>query len=277
MKICTAQMASEWENPGANLEKAAHFAGAARAEGADLICFPEQFVTGWSPHSARLAEGPDGRTVRSLRDLARDHSIYVVGSCIQKHDPNPLNTSIAIDPRGEVVASFSKIHPFSPGGEDLHYDPGDHLSVFVAGDVQFGIAICYDLRFAPLFRAYALGGVHAVLVPSAWPCSRIHAWDTLIQARALDNQFYVIGCNPTGTTPVDRYCGHSLSADPRGRVIAKGGEGEEMVFTDVNPAVVETTRARMPVERDIRPELYHRLLRDAGTDSSDLHPGTQNG
>jgi omega-amidase len=262
MKLCTAQMASTWEDPGANLERAALLIASAGADGADLICFPEQFVTGWSPDSTRFAEDPDGPTVRTLQDLARDHSIVVVGSYVQRHDPRPLNTSVAIDTEGEVVASFSKIHPFSPGGEDLHYDPGDHISVFSVGDVLFGIAICYDLRFAPVFRAYARKGVHCVLVPSAWPCSRTRAWELLIAARALDNQFYVIGCNPTGTTPVDRYCGHSVSADPVGVIISHGGEGEELIMTDVDPTRVELTRARMPVEKDRRPDLYHRLLEE---------------
>lgn len=265
MKVCTAQMASAWEDPGANLEKAARLVESAGAEGTDLICFPEQFVTGWSPHSTRFAEEQDGHTVSTLMDLARDHSLSIVGSYVQKHDPRPLNTAIAIDSRGEVVASYSKIHPFSPGGEDLHYDPGDHLSVFSVENVRFGIAICYDLRFAPLFRIYARKGVHCVLVPSAWPCSRTRTWETLITARALDNQFYVIGCNPTGTTPVDRYCGHSLSADPVGVVISRGGEGEELIMTDVDPARVDAARERMPVERDRRLDLYHRLLSEADT------------
>jgi predicted amidohydrolase len=265
MMVCAAQMASSWENPEETLRRAGLCVVSARAKGADLVCFPEQFATGWSPRPARFAEGPDGPTVGALRTLARDHSVFLVGSYVEKHEPLPLNTSVAIDPRGEVVASFSKIHPFSPGGEDLHYDGGDHLAVFSAGGVQFGIAICYDLRFAPLFRAYAGAGVHCVLVPSAWPCSRIHAWEVLVQARAIDNQFYVTGCNPTGTTPVDRYCGHSLSADPRGRVIAMGGEGEELLMTEVDPAMVEAARDRMPVERDRRPDLYHRLFSRPGT------------
>jgi omega-amidase len=260
MKVCTAQLESAWEDPGATLRRAARLVAEAKEKGAGLILFPEQFPTGWSPRSTLFAEGPDGSTVSSLRELARDHSIFLVGSYVERHEPRPLNTSIAIDPRGEVVASFSKIHPFSPGGEDLHYDRGDHLSVFSAGGVRFGIAICYDLRFGPLFRAYALAGVHCVLVASAWPCSRTRAWETLIQARAIDNQFYVIGCNPTGTTPVDRYCGHSLSADPVGAVVSRGGEGEELVMTEVDPARVDAARARMPVEKDRRPDLYHRLF-----------------
>jgi omega-amidase len=264
MKVCAIQLASCWEDPGATLDRAARLVVQAKERGAELACFPEQFATGWSPHSTRFAEGPDGPMVTALRGLARDHSIHLLGSYVERHEPLPLNTSIAIDPRGEVVASFSKIHPFSPGGEDLHYDRGDHLATFTAGGVRFGIAICYDLRFAPIFRAYALAGVHCVLVPSAWPCSRIHAWETLVQARAIDNQFYVIGCNPTGTTPVDRYCGHSLSADPVGAVASLGGEGEELIFTDVDPTKVEAARARMPVERDRRPDLYHRLFSNRG-------------
>jgi predicted amidohydrolase len=265
MKVCSVQLESAWENPDATLRKAALCIASAKDKGAGLVLFPEQFVTGWSPDSTRFAEGPEGPTVKALRLLARDHSVFLIGSYVEKHDPRPLNTSIAIDPGGEVVTSFSKIHPFSPGGEDLHYDPGDHLSVFSAGDVRFGIAICYDLRFAPVFRAYAKAGVHGVLIPSAWPCSRTRAWEALIPARALDNQFYVIGCNPTGTTPVDRYCGHSLSADPVGAVISRGGEGEELVMTDIDPDKVEAARARMPVEKDRRPDLYHRFLTGPGT------------
>ncbi|HVN64990.1 MAG TPA: nitrilase-related carbon-nitrogen hydrolase [Methanomicrobiales archaeon] len=260
MKVCTAQLESAWEDPRATLRKASRCVASAKEQGAELVLFPEQFVTGWSPNSTRFAEGPGDSTVKALRGLARDHGVFLVGSYVERHEPLPLNTSIAIDPRGEVVASFSKIHPFSPGGEDNHYGRGDHLSVFISGGVRFGIAICYDLRFAPLFRAYALAGVHGVLVPSAWPCSRTRAWEVLVQARALDNQFYVIGCNPTGTTPVDRYCGHSLSADPVGAVIARGGEGEELVMTEVDQANVEAARARMPVEKDRRPDLYHRLF-----------------
>jgi predicted amidohydrolase len=265
MMVCTAQMECAWEDPGANLRKAALLVRSAKAQGADLVLFPEQFVTGWSPHSTRFAEDPDGPTVRALQDLARSHSIFIVGSYVERHEPLPLNTSVAIDYGGEVVASYSKIHPFSPGGEDLHYHRGDHLSVFPVGNIRFGIAICYDLRFAPLFRVYTKQGVHCVLVASAWPCSRIRAWEILIQARALDNQFYVIGCNPTGTTPVDRYCGHSLSADPVGAVISRGGEGEELVLTGVDPSMVEAARSRMPVEQDFRADLYHRLLSDQGT------------
>lgn len=262
MKVCTAQVASAWEDPEENLRRAALCIASGKARGADLICFPEQFVTGWSPRSTRFAEEPDGPTVRALQDLARDHSIFLVGSYVERHKPRPLNTAVAIDPRGEVVANFSKIHPFSPGGEDLHYDGGDHLSVFLAGNIRFGIAICYDLRFPPLFRAYGKAGVHCVLVPSAWPCSRTRSWEILIQARALDNQFYVLGCNATGATPVDRYCGHSLSADPVGAVLSRGGEGEELIMTGVDPARVDAARARMPVERDRRPLLYHRFIPD---------------
>jgi omega-amidase len=264
MKVCSVQLASAWEDPETTLRKAARCVALAKEQGAEIVCFPEQFVTGWSPDSTRFAEDPDGPTAKALQGIARENAIFLVGSYVERHHPKPLNTSIAIDPRGKVVASFSKIHPFSPGGEDLHYDRGDHLSIFIAGSVRVGIAICYDLRFAPLFRAYALTGVHCVLVPSAWPCSRIHAWETLVQARAIDNQFYVIGCNPTGTTPVDRYCGHSISADPVGAVIARGGESEELIMTEVDPAHVEAARARMPVERDFRPDLYHRLMEDKG-------------
>lgn len=259
VRICSAQVAGVWQNPGRNLERAEACVREAGLAGASLISFPEQFAGGWSPLAPPRAEDIRGGTVAAFRKMAEEHGIAILAGFIEKHHPMPRNTAVAIDSSGEVVATYAKMHLFSPAGEDRHYTPGDDLAAFTVGGVKFGIALCYDLRFSPLFRIYALHGVCCVLVPAAWPCSRRDHWEILIRARALDNQMYVSGINATGTTPVDTYCGNSLTADPEGGVCASGGSGECMCYSEIERSRLREIRSRIPVEKDRRSELHHRL------------------
>lgn len=261
-KLCIAQMASVWEDSDATLSRAESDIREAAASGASLVCFPEQFATGWDPSSHAHIQGMGGEIVRALCSLARKYGIAILGSLREQHDPLPRNTAIVVDSRGEVIALYAKCHPFTPGGEERHYCPGNNISIFRLGDLTFGIGICYDLRFPPLFRAYARLGVHAVIIPAAWPASRLRHWEILIRARAVDNKLYIIGVNTTGTTPVDTYLGDSIIAAPDGEVIARGGEGEELICATLDPRFVEHVRVQPPhVEHDRREELYHVLLK----------------
>jgi predicted amidohydrolase len=266
MKACIAQFRSTWEDPLANLERARAQVQEAAVRGADLICFPEQFLSGWTPAAARFAEDLDGPLIRALQEMAADFRIHLLGAVTERSSPLPRNTCVAIGPQGEILATYAKMHLFTPGGEHLHYCPGDRVATFSVGPCRCGIAICYDLRFAPLFRVYAGRGVHCMLVPAAWPCRRITAWEALIAARAVEIQGYVLGINATGRTPVDEYCGRSVAADPYGKILARAGDGENLLDVEVDPAAAEALRNRIPVERDFRPDLYHRLMQegDAG-------------
>ena len=161
---------------------------------------------------------------------------------------------------GQIISTYSKIHLFSPAKEDEHFSPGGGLGIFPLGKLTCGLAICYDLRFPELFRIYAKRGVQAIFVPSAWPASRIRHWELFIQARAAENQIYVIGVNTTGSTPVDRYSGSSMAADPHGTIINRANEAEQLLFMDLDPAEVATARAALPLENDRKDDLYHSLL-----------------
>ena len=262
MRCCSAQIEGVWESPEQTLEKAEQvFSDAARA-GAALISFPEQFATGWDPASNKNLEDPNGPTVTGLRKLAKKYSIAVIGSFRETFSPKPRNTAIAIGNNGEILAMYSKIHLFSPGKEDRAFTPGTGLATFTLDGVQFGLAICYDLRFPELFRLYRRKGVHAVIVPSAWPKSRLRYWELFIQCRAAENQMYVAGVNTPGTNPVDRYVGASMTADPYGTIIARAGEGNELLYYDIDPLVAEQTRRDFPVENDRKDELYVTLMSD---------------
>ena len=143
--------------------------------------------------------------------------------------------------------------------EEQYYAAGDEIALFEIEGMKFGIAICYDLRFPSLFQIYAHRGVHGVFVPAAWPAGRINHWELFIKARALENQMYIIGVNTVGKTPVDQYAGASMTADPDGTIIARAGDTEELLISDLDPAAVEEARSRLPVSKDRRTELYHRL------------------
>jgi len=260
MRCCSAQITGVWESPKLTIEKAEQvFCEAARAEAA-LITFPEQFATGWDPASNKNSEELTGPTVTGLRRLAEKYSIAVVGSFREAFTPKPKNTSIAIGCNGEILTTYSKIHLFTPGLENLAFTPGTGLSTFTIEGVRFGLAICYDLRFPELFRLYRRKGVHAVIVPAAWPKSRLRYWEIFIQSRAAENQMYVAGVNTTGTNPVDQYAGASMTADPHGTIIARAGEGNELLYYEIDPLVAECTRRDFPVENDRKDALYVSLM-----------------
>ena len=236
--IAAGQLAPCWGDPDRTLEKVGRAAAESAEAGAVLLALPEQVLTGWDPlHALFQEEEEDGPLVRALQEVAAEHHIGILGSVQQKADPMPTNTAVMIDADGTVLARYAKMHPFAPGGEDLHYAAGAGISTFSMGGLCFGIAICYDLRFGDLFARYAAAGVDAMLVPAAWPCSRIEHWERFLRLRAEEQGFSMIGVNTAGvTTPVDRYCGRSMIVDPAGTVLASADETEQVVYAAVRSA-----------------------------------------
>jgi predicted amidohydrolase len=265
VRVSSAQFISSWENPEKTLERAEIFVRHAADCGAQLICFPEQFATGWDPGSSKNIQTFDGTIVSALREYAKDYAIAILGSFREQSSPFPKNTALAIGSDGRLLATYAKIHLFSPSHEENMFIPGAELGIFSLGSLTCGITICYDLRFPALFRVYAHKGVQAVFVPSAWPQSRIRYWELFITARAAENQMYVVGVNTTGKTPVDTYSGASITADPHGVIISRANEAEQLLFSDIDPGYVERTRKAFPVGKDWKDDLYHALLgkRDA--------------
>ncbi|HNY88347.1 MAG TPA: nitrilase-related carbon-nitrogen hydrolase [Methanoregulaceae archaeon] len=247
IKIAGAQIGSRWEDPQQSLQKAEQSIRRAVDEGASLICFPEQYPTGWDPRSVRHVEERDGPIVSRFRHLAQEYGIAILGSFRERSDPKPRNTCIVLDPHGEIAATYAKSHLFTPAHEDEYYSPGTNPGIFRLSNVPFGIAICYDLRFPGLFGTYARAGVCCMLVPAAWPASRIGHWELLLRARALEYQMYVMGVNPTGMTPVETYCGRSLAIDPSGTVVAEAGGEEALIPAIIDPEVVHRVREALPV------------------------------
>src|SRR4030095_7656034 len=143
---------------------------------------------------------------------------------------------------GDLLARYLKQRPFSGGGEDLAHERGGSPVTFEWGGLRIAPLICYDLRFPEVFRAAVRAGAEMLAVIAAWPLVRIDHWITLLRARAIENQAYVIGVNRCGRDPEFVYPGRSLVVDPHGAVLVDAGDGEKGVTAGVDPVVVATGR-----------------------------------
>jgi predicted amidohydrolase len=221
--------------------------------GADLVVLPELWPNGGFAYDTweAGAQPLDGPVVQALRAATRDLGAMVhMGSLVERDETGRLfNTSVLLGPDGGVLSTYRKIHLFGFGeGEPKLMTPGDGR---VVHDI-FGLATCYDLRFPEMFRALLDAGAEVVLMPAAWPAKRVQHWRLLSQARAVENQCYVVACNTGGTHAGVPMGGHSMVVDPWGAVLAEAGEGEEVLVVDLDPAYVGSTRASFPVLADRR-------------------------
>jgi predicted amidohydrolase len=168
----------------------------------------------------------------------------------------PTNTSILFDPQGQQAGLYRKIHLFGVMNEDEHLAPGQHLTTVETSWGQSGLAICYDLRFAEMFRTYALNGVNMVYLPAEWPHPRLAHWQTLLRARAIENQMFMVGVNRVGHDGTYSFFGHSAIIDPWGNAVVEGGETEVLLTATIETDLVAEVRQKIPVFKDRRPELY---------------------
>ncbi|WP_040734010.1 carbon-nitrogen family hydrolase [Thiocapsa marina] len=258
IKVALAQMDIVWGDPAANLAQARSYAIDAARRGADVIVLPELWSTGYDltsavDHAEPLTQGIFAETAR----LARTQSIAIVGSCLARLGTGRIgNTAVYIDAEGRTRAIYSKTHLFRLMNEHRHLTPGSELAFFDTGRGMAGLAICYDLRFPELFRCYALAGADVVFLSAEWPHPRGDHWRTLVRARAIENQMFIVACNRAGRDPDHLFCGSSCVIDPTGAVLAEADEHPALLFAELDLATVSKTRADIPVFADRRPELY---------------------
>jgi predicted amidohydrolase len=252
MKIAAIQSDIAWEDPEANFTRLRPWVAAAAAAGAKLVVLPEMFACGFSMATERIREDPGGPSTRFLEHQARQHDLWICGSVpeVPLGEARPYNTLVLASPHGQVVR-YRKIHPFSFAREHEHYGAGsDHITVDVEG-LRCSLFVCYDLRFADEFWGRA-EQTDAYIVVANWPERRRVHWTTLLQARAIENQAYVVGVNRVGHGNGLDYSGDSRIVDPWGEVLAAAAGGETMLIADVRPAVVRDAREKFPVLKDRR-------------------------
>ncbi len=257
LTISLAQMDIELGDPAVNLDKAAAWTAEAARRGSDVVVFPEMWTTGcdW-PNIDRLAAS-QAEVIRAVAALAKKHHIWLNGSMLALDETGqPTNTSILFDPQGEQAGLYRKIHLFGVMDEDQYLAPGQSLTTVETPWGQSGLAICYDLRFAEMFRSYALKGVNMVYLPAEWPHPRLAHWQTLLRARAIENQMYMVAVNRVGNDGTYDFFGHSAIIDPWGNTVVEAGETEVLLTAAIDTDTVTTVRQKIPVFRDRRPDLY---------------------
>lgn len=264
-RVAAVQMVSGGD-VAANLAAAARLLDDAARAGAKLALLPEYFGILGARATDKLAVAErdgDGVQQRFLSEAARRHRMIVVGGCvpIATDDASRVRSAlVAYGEDGERIARYDKIHLFAFADGDERYDeartiaPGERTVAFDAPCGRVGASICYDLRFPELYRS--LGELSLILAPSAFtvPTGKAH-WELLLRARAVENQCYVLAAAQGGTHPNGRATyGHSMLADPWGRVVAeRAEEGEGVVVGDVDAEVIADVRRKLPA-------LAHRKL-----------------
>ncbi len=251
MRIAAIQSDIAWEDPQANFSRLQPWLTAAAAAGARMVILPEMFACGFSMATDRIAEPPDGPSTQFLAEQAARHGVWLCGTVPERTDgaAMPHNTLVLLDPRGQVVGRYRKRHPFRFANEHHHYAGGsDHLTVTIDG-LRCSFFICYDLRFADDFWHRALD-TDAYIVVANWPERRRLHWSTLLRARAIENQAYVVGVNRVGQGQDITYSGDSCIVDAWGEVLVAAAGSETMLLADLDPTHVHTARERFPVLAD---------------------------
>lgn len=262
LTVTLVQMDCALAEPAHNFERAAGFVAEAARRGSDLVVLPELWSTAYdlehaADHASPLAQDADDPgAFGDFARLARENGVWLVGSLLESRDGRHYNTAALYSPAGELQADYSKIHLVPMLDEHLYLAGGEKRTLAETPWGKAGLAICYDLRFPELFRRYALDGARLMILPAEWPHPRRPHWQTLLRARAIENQCYVLACNRVGSSKGVSFFGSSAVIDPWGEALVEGGETEALLTVTFDPAFVDTVRQRIPIFNDRREELY---------------------
>jgi predicted amidohydrolase len=260
MKVAGIQLDIVWEDPDENLARAAKLLQEAAEQGAQLLVLPEMFATGFSMRSHAMAD--HAATIRTfLAGTASAYGVWIVGGFAEPGVERPANACSVFDPDGREMLHYRKIHPFSAAREHDHYESGSRLATVEILGVRVTPLICYDLRFPELFRI-AADHTDLFAVIANWPSRRAAAWRTLLAARAIDCQCWVLGVNRVGEAAGYPHRGDSSLVDPWGAITTNLIDEAGIIVGDVNADMVRAAREKFHFLRDRRRKLYRRLERD---------------
>ena len=255
MKVALKQIEQNYHNAEAWIRKAAD-------AGADVVVLPEMWSGGFvtTDLDERLADVDGRRTKAFLAKLAAQLKVNIVGGSVAtKKGADYCNTCYVADREGRIIADYDKAHLFSYAGEDERYLAGNQQVTFALDGVACGVIICYELRFPEWCRKQALAGTQVLFIPAEWPWPRVSHWRILNQARAIENQMFVVAVNGCGEAVKDQQnAGNSMIIDPLGNLLADGGADpvEKLIIANVELAQLDKARNSMTVFKDRRTDLY---------------------
>jgi predicted amidohydrolase len=252
LTITTIQTNLHWEDKAANLQMLEEKINSIK-EKTEIVVLPEMFTTGFSMKPKELAETMEGETVQWMKRIAAAKKIILTGSVIIEDAGNYYNRLIWMLPNGQY-GYYDKRHLFAYAEEDKNYSAGSKRLIASVKGWKINLLVCYDLRFPVWARQQSQpeGAEYDVLIYVAnWPERRIHAWKTLLQARAIENQCFVIGVNRVGADANDiQYSGESMIADPMGEVLYTKKDAEDVFTITLEKSKLENVREKLPFLKD---------------------------
>jgi|SaaInl4_200m_RNA_FD_contig_61_237974_length_2399_multi_5_in_0_out_0_1 omega-amidase len=199
MKIVLVSLNQVWEDKTANLLNCEEYIKHASLNNAELIIFPEMTLTAFSVNTDVISENEENSfTIQSFQELAKKYNITIIFGVVIKEKIKSSNRLYFIDNLGTILDFYKKIHPFSFANEDRYYVGGENIKIVEFNNIKFGLSICYDLRFSNLYHEYLNLKTDCIINIANWPSKRIDHWNTLLKARAIENQQFIIGVNRIG-------------------------------------------------------------------------------
>jgi predicted amidohydrolase len=257
MKLAIYQGSGTPSDVAANLILLEQASANAAKQQANLLIFPELFLTGYNIGDAvkECAEPVDGRSLQFAARIARAYGLALLFGYVERDGKTLYNAAILIDAEGNLAANYRKAHLFGAEEQRL-FTPGRQRVLYTIAGVRVGILICYDVEFPEAVRALALQGAELIAVPTALMFPYTAIPNVLIPTRALENQVFVAYANRIGTEGNLQYCGLSTIAAPDGHVLAQAGAEERLLVADLDRSAIAATRSVFSYLNDRRPELY---------------------
>lgn len=255
--VSLAQMHIKVGQVDQNMARASDFISQASGLASSLVLLPELWSSGYDLANAHRYAQAAPEIVNELTRLAKQYQICLGGSILIAFKEGIFNTFTWIDPDFENPIFYQKLHLFRLMQEEQWLKPGDSLQTVQTPLGPAGLAVCYDLRFPELFRRYAVDGAVGFLLSAEWPIRRINHWKVLLQARAIENQSFMLAVNCVGQSGKDQFGGSSAVISPWGEVLIEGDQANEALLTTrIDSDQIEQARQFMPVFQDRRPERY---------------------
>jgi predicted amidohydrolase len=249
LTVALLQVPLGWENPKQGLSQIQKFFQSSQLPDADLYILPEMFTTGFTMNASSCAEDMQGPAIQWMQAFSRDFGKYISGTLIIEENGHRYNRLVLYGPEG-LCGYYDKKHLFRMAGEDAPYTAGTHKFTYTIKGWRISFWICYDLRFPIWMRNSGLSYDLAVVCAN-WPERRVFHWDTLLKARAIENQSCVAGVNRTGMDGNDiPYSGHSILLDATGKSIAEAGESEGWVIGSFSHSELLTYREKFAAWKD---------------------------
>jgi omega-amidase len=254
LTVSLIQMNVQKSAPRSNWTTMQRYTTEAAQRGAEAAVFPELWDAGLAYEQSKdIASSLSGGLFAQVVALARQQNIYLFGALYEKRGSGVYNTLPVVAPRQGILGAYRKMHLFPLMREDKWLLPGESPLAMDMPWGRTGFAICYDLRFPELFRRYVADRVQVVIVPAQWPHPRLMHYQTLLRARAIENQCYMIAVNRVGRDDDGtRYFGHSCVIDPWGEIVVEAGETEAHLTVTIDLNLVERVRRDLPVLGSIR-------------------------